>query len=270
MCFDPLSSFNGHCVIREGTPLVLVNNGALVMLECAGMILAAEKLRAPEEQAELLLRLTRQYCCNSKALTSEAADHPGIWKRIWTPMFITAAEEFLLAHELAHIVLGHADHGTPFSIPLISGGTAVFPCQNQGDELLADGWAVVQLLKRCRASMKRNSLALNMAAAGPLIFLGTALLVEEICHTDGVEMAASHPPAALRLYSAECLLEVLGLERELNAGRHFLEHVRVCLASLGSDRYPPLLSRELNRAVYPVAKELGIDNERMAMLREFR
>jgi len=85
-----------------------------------------------------------------------------------------------------------------------------------------------------------------------------------------VSLTDYHPSASLRLYSSECLLEVLGLGDRMNVRRHFLGHVQTCLKMMGSDRYPPLLSRELNRIVYPIAEELGIQNERMEMLREFR
>lgn len=266
----PLSTFNGHCVVRGATPLILINNGALAMLECSGMILAAEKLRSQDGQVQLLLRLARQYCHNDAVVNSTEADHPGIWERIWTPMLISSAEEFLLAHELAHIALGHLDDSAEFSLPNKDGLAASVLGHSARQELVADGWAIMRLVDRCKTSKKRNALALDLAAAGPVIFLGTALLVEEIYRSEGITVTDYHPPASLRLYSAECLLEVLGLESALNVGRHFLVHVKAALQELGSSAYPPLLSRELNRIVCPVIESLGVDNERMAMIRDFQ
>lgn len=265
----PIHSFNGHCIEHLGMPLILVNNGALLMLECAGLVLAAEKLRPPDEQVELLMRFADDYCSSGRVPNSTKADHPKIWSRIWTPMLITCSEEFLLAHELGHICLGHVEATPSFAIASSTARPVHVIEKPKHEELMADAWAIMKLIDRCGAERRINSLALDMAAAGPLIFLGTTLLIEETYRTKGTSLPDCHPSAALRLYAAECLLEVLGLESELNAGRHYLEHVKTCLKRLGSDRYPPLLSRELNRLVCPVFDELEIHNERSRMVRKF-
>jgi hypothetical protein len=108
-----------------------------------------------------------------------------------------------------------------------------------------------------------HDVELAILAAGPLITLGTGLLVEEILRREGL-YRDTHPPASERLYVVNCFHEILGLSRyDSSIGRAFLKLVRDCAWKIFGKRLAiPLMEPKLNSILEKVLTNIGVEYRR--------
>jgi len=128
-------------------------------------------------------------------------------------------------------------------------------------EYEADVWATHALVRR--AQQKKESSAIPIACAGPVISLGLALLIEEYFKDKGLASNDTHPPAASRLYMVDALYDILGVRDQAYVGRRFLELAGDCAKKMFNRQVEiPVLDRELNRSLEVALKNVGIRYDR--------
>lgn len=255
----PTDWFYAHCIIYRGTPLLLLASGAFEMAEVAATLLLASQ-RDRDYAVEALYKVVREYAVSSKVAKPSSLDRGLVhWGAVCR--LVTAAEEFLVAHELGHLVLGHLTD--------VPKKPAEGPTTTPFGEFQADLWATTKLLRRTEAA--GDDYATAIACSGPLIILATSHLGASIRAAEfGATDANGYPPASERLYMVQCLMEVLGVHRSTAVGHAFVE-----LVESAGRRYvpgfemPPYLSRELNQKLAPVLDSLGINYEDKEFISDF-
>jgi len=262
----PIGTINAQCEIYDGLPLVLIDQGCCEMIEAAAVAFLSE--RNDTEKAELLIAILEDYFINRNCPDSSVADHPSVkWASGIVPALVTAAEEFVIAHELGHLVLGHLSE-TRFSLE-IGGRQPVEVLETTlREEYLADVWAIRALVLRARKQADENSLFLS--CWGVQFFLLIALLLEAVAVAHQIPISDQHPAAGDRIYLLEVALDVLGASEESGSARRFKKVIReVCVLLQVADRMPPMLSRELNRNAVEVFTDLGIEYKQIPYLLGF-
>ena len=121
------------------------------------------------------------------------------------------AYRFVLAHEIAHVVLGHLDHAEAATITVRGSGVKI-PVLNKPmkEELYADTLGGQILMAALFKKWKSRSLEAPMWYAGPFFFLGLADILEKALSLE----SSTHPPARVRCMALERFMEKT-LPREL-------------------------------------------------------
>ena len=95
-------------------------------------------------------------------------------------------------------------------------------------------------------------------AAGPIITLGTGLLIEEIRRNEGI-YRDTHPQAADRLYVLGVLIEILGLNQYPLIGNEFIDLIKKCALKLFGERLTfTYFDPNLNSILEKTLSNLGI------------
>jgi hypothetical protein len=197
----PLSTMNGATIKDADGSLLLIDNGTFLVVESATDTLLGGW--PDRERPKRLAHLIKNYCNTPRRLPStlDGLDAPIELAEAGLVYFTeaqldTAAERFVIAHELGHIVLGHEGHAVARppgedSPLLVQSKTKI------DDEFAADDWALEQLLSVARHSSSPTQ-EVALTYTGALIFLGIELLVEKQREVLG-QLQSSHPPALERL-----------------------------------------------------------------------
>lgn len=264
----PTNSINAQCVYEGDLALVLIDTGCFDMIEAAMTSFVSK--RNETEQAELLIRILEDYFINGIPIDPLIADHPSInWGNRIVSIFCTAIEEFVIAHELGHLVLGHISNSAARQIELRDGSEMLIQTKNHKQEYQADVWALRLLAARAK-NREDSDLALELACSGVLMFLTIGLMIEAMAESRKMPIRDTHPPIENRMYLAEVTCDTLGLEKQLGYARKFRRLVReFCVLEGVAEKNPPLLSRELNQIAVETYKSLDIDYKHVSYLTDF-
>ena len=185
------------------------------------------------------------------------------------PAVVNAFEEYMVAHEIGHLVLGHADeprkrqHSPQIGAPLEVVDKSHF------QEFQADMWACKALIDTA-PKRKQSDSDLPLAVAGVSLGLGVALLIEASAQKHSVPLGAGHPPATERLYMVEVAYELFGAQEEAYIARRFRELLEEIVSQKYPDaELPPMLARDLNQKLAQVLDSLGIDYSQAKYITDF-
>lgn len=265
----PTDSINAQCVLEDKKPLVLIDTGLFELIEFA--ITTFVSKRNETEQAELLIQALEDYYIRKISPDPEIADHPSInWGTTPAYILITAVEEFVIMHEIAHILL-HLD--TPKLTPLpVSGSRQISVLhKDHFEEYQADTYALDLLIKRAKGSEQRD-LALDLSCSGALIFIYIGVMLEALAESRNVvKNTVSHPPIENRVYLLELTMEVLGVHEHSSIARKFKRILReLCVLEEVEEKVPPLLSRDLNKIAIEIYDSLDIDYSHAGFVTNFQ
>jgi hypothetical protein len=201
----PFNSFSA-CMERHGSqPLVLVNTGACELLEGAVVPFSSIKPDSARKQAQILAKFVRQYCeARSLPKGDQFSDFEAWGDRTRLSVdLLTAAEEFVVAHEYGHLACGHLDN---------------WAARTLDQEYEADLWALDVLV--ASASDNKSAEELSVICAGPLVLLSLLALVEKYQEKLGL-LDKSHPLATFRYTEIRQALAKAGLNRHAELGAAF-------------------------------------------------
>jgi hypothetical protein len=227
----PTNTFNAHVVQRADQPLVLVNTGAFELLEGAIVPFSLLKPGSARQQARVLARFVRQYC-EERALPQgdQFEDfHSDEERSKFAVDLLTAAEDFVLAHEYGHLANGHVGNAVADLTFRDDGRSIQVPSRQVNEEYEADRWAAHALL----------SSALNtpgdeewlVICSGPLLFLSVAALVEGYHAKLGLNQD-THPPAITRYTEIRTALAKAGFNRHTHLGASFRDFCAIVAEEL--------------------------------------
>ncbi|HSY47371.1 MAG TPA: hypothetical protein VLC46_01030 [Thermoanaerobaculia bacterium] len=208
----PMNTFNAHSVMRPNTYLILVDTGLFEMLGAMTAILASLDVGTARTQAKLAATLIRQYC--DERLLPTYAQLKAIAldgdRQMLGIHAASAAEEFVLAHEYAHILRGDTGH------LLGSNGPMKAVDKNEG-EVEADLWAADAVLRVAESEEEQI-----IRGTGPLVFLATSGLMEAYWEQKKEKPRSdTHPPAGNRIVQLRYSLAKAGLNETTQLGATF-------------------------------------------------
>jgi hypothetical protein len=254
----PTDSYNAQCCVFEGQNLVLLDTG---LIEMAESLVVSFLSKAPISQKVLDFSTTiDEYVLRGKRADSSDVDSTGVdFGSGFAAAVTTSFEEFIIAHELGHLALGHADGGRLRRLVPKVGESIDVIAKSEFQEYQADIWACRTLIDRARRREHADS-NLPLAIAGVALGLGVGLLVEASAQRHGIRLASGHPPASDRLYMVETCFELFGAHEDAFVARRFRELLEEVIRSRYTDaELPPLLSRDLNQKLIPVLDSLRVD-----------
>ncbi len=223
----PTRSFNGQSVRREGGYLVLLDTGCMELHEAAAGIFAS--LWHTKRKAVVLAEILNDY--RERRLPKlETYDPPGLRgpgsydRIIFSSRLTNAGQQFVLAHEHAHVALGHSDIGTTRAFSAAGDTIAV---KAHEDEFAADLFATEALVRGVRGKADAE---IMIACFGPFLTLGLGLLLEEF--REAAPPESTHPAAFARLARITTYLTA-HYAQYAKLGLEFLEIVGGAGAKLG-------------------------------------
>lgn len=261
----PTGLFNARVAPDGGDGLlILVESGAFELIEYVATLVTG-----PWSKDETVDRICRA-CSNYHASVDnvspwlpdatrelDMARKPS-WEQYRMAVLLTnAAEFFLLAHEWAHVILGHMADPAPRTVATPTGDLDVYE-RGRVQEHAADLLALRTIVRAATGS------ALGAATAGAQVFLGVALLLETLDEQNG-RVADTHPPASDRIYMTNHLLGLEDLERDADLAWEIGDLFDDCHAAAFGSRpaRPPFdraLSRRMREALDSFPPELGGDS----------
>jgi hypothetical protein len=265
----PTNSVNAQCRIADGQYLVLLDTGCMEMAESLAIAFAS-KIEIDEKATEVA-RAIERYVRRGERIDPFALTPRGInWGTGLVPVLTTAFEEYILAHELGHLILGHVGvdrtrlHSPSFGRPFEVSEKSRF------EELQADMWACRALIERAKHAADAKTGVL-LAECAVTMGLGAGLMVEAAAKEFGISLSDDgHPRAADRLYMMQVAYELLGVHREAGMARHFMEIVKEVLAiHFPAVEPPPMLARDLNKQLVKVLDSLGIPYRHAPYIHDF-
>jgi hypothetical protein len=226
----PTNTFNAHVVHRGAQPLILVNTGAFELLEGAVVPFSLLKPDSARQQARVFARFVRQYCEQRVLPTADQYedfqfDEDRHKFRVY---ILTAAEDFVLAHEYGHLASGHVGHAVA-DLPFASGRLIQVPARQWDEEYEADRWAVHALLTS--ATDQTSNEERLIICSGPLLFLCVAALVEGYHAKLGLQ-SDTHPPARSRFTEIREALAKAGFNRCAHLGAAFRDFCAIVAQEL--------------------------------------
>ena len=190
----PTNTLNAHVVQRSGWNLVLVNTGTFELLEAVLAQFLSVTPGAAKAAAQGIAKEIEAYC------THKGIQHRGDAiarptrndARQGLQAFLTACEEFMLAHEYGHLVLGHLGNKT-FRLALPEHGAVDVVQKSKDQEYQADLWGA-DAIARIYGATDEGDGASILACGAPLLFLLLSNLIEAWELRTGT-LNDTHPPA---------------------------------------------------------------------------
>lgn len=264
----PTDSYNAQCSIVESQNVVLIDTGCMEMAEA---IVVSFLSKAPQKRKTIeIASAIDSYVLHGQRADAIKASSQGIdFGSLLPAALVNSFEEYMLAHEIGHLALGHLkDHGIRQQSPRMGKSFDVVD-KSEFQEFQADMWACRALIQ-CARNRQRSDSDLVLAVAGLSMGLGVGLLVEASAKKHGIPLTAGHPPAHERLYMVQVGFELFGAHEDAYVGRRFHELLEeVVAAAYPAAELPPLLARELNQKMMPVLDSLEIDYSKASFIRDF-
>lgn len=261
----PTDSCNAQARVHNGSSLILIDTGYMEMIE--GVVTCLFSEEHDNTKATELNSVVEKYVIDRQRPSAISFSTKGVdWGGGIVPIVVNSVEEFILSHEIAHLVLGHvSENSTTFMSPRFSDKIEV--CEKDANqEFSADLWASKHLVERIKLGSDKDE-KIMLAIGGATIALGVGLLVESSKKKAGLLPDATHPPAFERMYMLEILWEILGVVNLSGIAKKFKELLSRCIDNYypGADM-PPFLDRELNRKLVPVLDALKIKYDQVEFL----
>ena len=264
----PTDSYNAQCCIVEGHNLVLLDTGCMEMAEAVVISFLSKELT--ETKVSEISSAVERYVSAGLRANSLLSETTGVdFGSGIVPMLVNAFEEFMIAHEIGHLTLGHIESAQlRCQFPRIGESLNVVN-KSQLQEFQADMWACDALIEGAR-KRKRSEADVAIAVGGVTLGLGVALLVEAAATKQGLSIGGSHPPAFERLYMMEVAYELFGAHEDAYIARRFRELLEeVVKECYPETELPPMLARNLNRKLVEVLDSLNIDYSHAPYIRDF-
>ena len=239
----PTNTFNAHAVMRPNTYLILVDTGMVEILGAMTTILASLDLGTARTEAKRAAVLLRQYCDDRQLPTYAQlnATPLGGDRLMLMTHAASAAEEFVLAHEYAHIIRGDVGH-LFFSDP----GNRPKRDSLSDSETEADLWAADAVMRVASSDEERI-----IRCTGPLVFLATAGLIEAYMEQKkGQPRFDTHPPASNRIVQLRYSLAKAGLNEAAQLGATFFKFSLLVGEELG-------VSMRSRESLLAIAEHMG-------------
>ncbi|MFZ2071027.1 MAG: hypothetical protein WAV32_05435 [Halobacteriota archaeon] len=235
------------------------------MIEMANAILLCDWKQ--NKKADVLAKVIFDYCELGKLYDLKSLDLLGLEGEgssstlLLLGSLTNAAEEFVIAHEYGHIVNRHIMQNGEIQNIITDEREFDVLRKSKEQEFEADLWAIDALIRGVTYE-KRDPDLLAIACGGPIVFIGTALLIEEYQKLKG-KYIDTHPRASDRIYMIEAFYEIKKINEQGYIGRRFLELIGDCAKILlGRELTIPMLSRDLNRLLEKSLKNIRIDYEK--------
>jgi len=250
----PTNSFNAQAVRQADGALILIDVGCFGLIEALTMLWAweGERDRSVSQACRIIVDYVLKYSLPSPHDYDHPTLHDGMRLIAFTTL-ITKAEELVLAHEHAHVALGHlwSADCKAFSTPV---GEAKFITKSHQQEMDADKLAMHAMFP---VDKKVDDFTVRQIGAAPYIMFGTAYLLErakQVINRKRFENCDTHPPAVVRLAIVEKQMEKWGFSALLDLGQKFFGWIHECadfLKDMNADssaiqkaihqiRYPPV------------------------------
>jgi hypothetical protein len=274
----PFRWFNGHSTTFEGVSMCLAATGSFDLIETFSTLFAARQ-KDPGYAVEKLREAIAVYVRSNEVESPKYGLGEGLVDfgnagGIHT-LLTTAAEQFLISHELGHVALGHtasAPRGaTPTRAVGLIGQTpndAQVIKPEHLDEYCADVWALQAMLSLAKEPEHEEKIPIF--CGGAAIFLGLAMLVEAASRAARIDTEDSHPPAINRLYLIELAFELFGHHEDAFVARRVREFVEEVGAKYPGFEMPPMLSRSLNQIAAQVFESFSLDLSNAPYITDFR
>ena len=210
------------------------------------------------------------YVLHGRRANAHSVNHVGTPFGSGLPGAVTNAfEEYMLAHELGHISLGHVTAQQIRYHSPRKGPSFEVVEKNEFKEFQADLWAIRMLLA-CARNRRRSDSDIPLAVGGISLGLGTGLLVEAFAAKHGIQFSRDHPAANERLYMAQVAYELFGAHEDAYVARRFDELLEeIVKESYPDASLPPMLARDLNQKMIQVLDSLGIDYSKAPYIKDF-
>jgi hypothetical protein len=263
----PTDSFNAQSRLFRGSRLVLLDTGCIEMAQAVVTSFLSQKSEAAK--VDDLATAVNQYIDYRVRPDSRELAIPGVTGGMAAlAEMLNAVAYFMIAHELGHLVLGHAKedcserYSPPNNKPEVIDKTEL-------QEFQADIWAC-HALTEMRVQRSTSTADLGFGLAGPMIALGIGLTIERANKSRGIKLVGNHPSSAARLYMIQVLYRIMRVHQDAGIGIAFLKIVEHCLsAHYPQVQSPPLPTGELNRMLTSILKRLALPLETRPFLDDF-
>ena len=259
----PMKSFNAQARRAGKGFLVLIESGIFDLLERLPNIIFRET--PDSERRRDFAKAIIDFCKYGQTPSIESVDHPslqgegaGSVNRLISQL-ITAAEEFIISHEVAHCVLGHLQDGTKSAFPIKGTESSVeIISKSEFQEHQADLWAAEKLYLRSRRLGDPESAAL-LAHGGAIFALGLGGIIESYRMKFGELKETGHPRAAKRIYMIDRFFYLRCKEESSGElGQLILNWINdAAIEILGSELEVPLYDVTWNSLVEDIIPTIG-------------
>jgi hypothetical protein len=234
----PTDSFNAQSRIYNGTNLLLIDTGCMETAEAVVATFLSKK--SQEAKIQDILEAANQYLDAGVRPNAASLSLPGIdWGSAPVSLVLNSVEDFMVSHELGHLVLGHVKEDCTRKYLLPNEKSAELVEKTELQEFQADSWACNAIVERAlRQSSSREEL--GVALAGAMIALGIGLVLEAALRKRHASMADGHPSAVDRIYLVRKLYQFLRVQNDAGIGDSFVEMVRACLGDCFAADAPPM------------------------------
>lgn len=264
----PTDSYNAQCKIFNGERLVFLDTGCMEMAETIVMSFLS-KAQTTQKIAEISSAIDRYVLHGQRADSSKVNSEGVNFDGGLVSALVNSFEEYMLAHELGHLALGHAEDRGIRHLKSKNGSPLDVVEKSEFQEFQADVWACRALIHVTRTRNRTDS-DLALAVGGLAMGLGVGLLVEASAQKHGIPLPPGHPPARERLYMLEVAFELFGAHKDAYIGRRFHELLEAVVAQrYPATELPPMLDRSLNQKMLPVLDSLKIDYSKASYIRDF-
>jgi len=178
---------------------------------------------------EMACRIVTRYVTGYEMPQAAEYDHPTLHgvRLLTFAELLSKAQEYVVAHEFAHVLLGHLADAAHSVFPT-GYGELTLATKSREQEFAADELALRLILP----SSDTDSLALRQVCVAPYIVFGVAALIEatfDALRPSERPNNDSHPPAVLRLTAARSALAAMGLLAVSDLGEKFLVFIQDCM-----------------------------------------
>jgi len=277
---SPLKWFNGQSLIFERTPLCLVQSGCFSLIEIFVTLFQASQ-KDVGYAVSGTWRAIEDYIRTGEVKPAEYGLGQGLvnFGDSLIGVLTTSAEQFVVAHEIGHVALGHTVTALRGLVPIETNRAAPTAMATSRDKMeiiqpshfdehCADIWGVSSQLEA--AASASDEAAVPIACAGSTIFMGLSMLVEFAYRLHGEQLDDTHPSASDRLYLIELALELTGNHENAYVAHRFREFTEQVGRRHPNFEMPSLLSRALNKMAQSVFEHLGFDLSKATYITEFQ
>lgn len=264
----PTNSYNAQCTRFADQNLVLIDTGCMEMAEAIVTTFLSKV--SNRQKAHEIASTIDNYILHRRLADSSSMSSEGVSFGSGLPAaMVTSFEEYILAHELGHLVLVHIEEGATRQHQPRVGSTFTVIDKSEFQEFQADIWACRALIERARIKADAES-GVPLAVSGLAMGLGVGLLVEASATKNAIKLPPGHPPSRERLYMLQVCFELFGAHEDAYIARRFCELLKeVISAEYPSAEMPPFLGRELNAKMLPVLDSLGVDYSDVPYIKDF-
>jgi hypothetical protein len=264
----PTDSINAQCKNYNSESLVLIDTGCMEMSEA--IVIAFFSKASLHERLKAIELAVESYVESGIRPSPYKVPTQGVnWGSGVVPVITNSYQNFVITHEIGHLVLNHVKSNKVTEDVLRDGKYIDVMSKDEFQEFQADMWAIKTLIE-C-AKQKSDNIEIGIALAGPFMFLCNAMFIEAIYNRKGITLKQDHPKASDRLYMLQLAYELFGVHKSSGIAYSFYEFAKTAIDNCFPEvEPPPFLCRELNQKLIPVLDSLSIDYSNAGFISDFR